>query len=112
MEIIYRAFDGEEFETAEKCIDHERRFPKFKMWDKDGVTTNPDDARVVWFSNHKDAKSSFVKLCKQDDITTEGIDEDNYGYDADVYLWSDEMFMWIPMDDTTIQSILRYKAEQ
>ena len=111
MKIIYQAFDGEFFTTAEECIDHERRFPKFKMWDSDGITTSPDSARVVWFSTQADARKDFISLCKSEDITAEGIDEDD-DYDNQLYLWSDEMFQWIPMDELTINSVLRYCAEQ
>ena len=111
MQVVYQAFDGQLFTSPEACLDHERQNPKFKMWNTNGVTSSPDSARVVWFSKQEDARTEFINMCKREDIVTEGIDYDDGGYDADLYLWCDDSFRWVPMDDMTIQSVAQYLAE-
>ena len=111
MEVIFRAFDGQEFKSAEECINHEKLFPKFKMWSDDGLTTDPDAARVVWFSEQVGAKETFCKLCQQDDITAEGIVEDMFN-DNNLYLWSDDLFQWVAMDKLTIDAVKHYVTER
>lgn len=111
MQVIYQAFDGELFTSPEACLEHEKQNPKFKMWDTNGVTSSPDRARVVWFSKQANARRDFIELCRSEDITSEGIDDDEGGYDTEIYLWCDDLFQWVPMDEMTIQSVARYLAE-
>ena len=111
MQIIYQASDGELFTSPEACLEHEKQYPKFKMWDIDGATSNPDNARVVWFSKQANARRKFIELCLSKNIVSEGIDDDEGGYDTEIYLWCDDLFRWVPMDEMTIQSVARYLAE-
>lgn len=98
MEIIYRSFDGVDFDTAERCIEHEQKHARFKMWGVDGVTTDPSTAMVVWISaNGADA---FATLCHREDVTYSGIDTGDMG----AFFWSDELCQWVPFDDEMIQA--------
>ena len=97
MEIVYRSFDGMDFDTAERCIEHEQKHARFKMWSEDGMTTDPNEARMVWISaNGADA---FTALCHREGVTRDGIDTDDMG----AFIWSD-LFMWVPIDDEAIQA--------
>ena len=98
MEIIYRSFDGMDFDTAEKCIEHEQKHARFKMWSEDGMTTDPSMSRIVWISTH--GADAFTALCHREDVTCDGIDTGDMG----AFIWSDELFQWIPIDDETIQA--------
>lgn len=98
MEIIYRSFDGMDFDTAERCIEHEQRHARFKMWNEDGMTTDLGAARIIWISaNGADA---FTTLCLREGLACDGIDTGDMG----VSIWSEELFMWVPIDDETIQA--------
>lgn len=103
MEIIYRSFDGVDFSSAEDCVNHEQQFPRFKMWDESGLTTSPDSAKMVWLSTREGAEA-FIKMCHEEDITNEGIEEGDIG----IFLWSDEAFQWFPLDDLTLEAVKCY----
>lgn len=98
MEIIYRSFDGVEFDTAERCIEHEQKHARFKMWGVNGMTTDPSMASVVWISaNGADA---FAALCYREDVVPEGIDPGDIG----IFIWSNKDSIWTPIDNEAIQA--------
>lgn len=103
MQVKYLSFDGLYFDSPEECLKHEQENPRLKMWDEHGISTSPDYAKVVWLSSNGGAEA-FMKLCNEEDVTIDGIDECS----TDTFIWSDECFAWVPFEDKTIQAVRFY----
>ena len=100
MEILYRAFDGKVFHNADECLRHERENPLFRMWNKDGLTTDPGNALVVEILDKYDGANAFVELCESHNDMYDGIDRFT---DKGVYMWDDEQYVCIP--DNTLEAL-------
>lgn len=96
MEILYRAFDGKIFHSPEECLKHEKTDPYFKMWARDGFTTDPADALVVHIISEFHGAEKFVAMCEDWDISHEGIDDCSC---TGFYIWDDGQWVLVP-DDT------------
>jgi hypothetical protein len=103
MQVKYLSFDGVYFDNPEDCLKHEQENPRLKMWDEHGVTTSPDDAKVVWLSSSGGAEA-FVEMCNKEGISFDGIDECSTG----TFIWSDECFAWTPFEDKTMRAVRLY----
>ncbi len=109
MEIIFRSIDGVEFNTAQECIEHENKFCRFKMWNQNGLVSTPMDAMLVQFESASyEAKEAFIELCRRHDVTTEGVEETT---EYDWYMWYDDEFQWIPIENDVIESLRKCLVE-
>ena len=104
MEIIYRSFDGLDFSDEETCRTHEQNNPYLVMFDDEGITNDADMAYVVDIQDNCGAKF-FVKMCEQEDTTSNGISEDDV---AGVYIWNDFSGEYIRISDRILQAIKQY----
>lgn len=109
MEIIFKSIDGVEFKTAQECIEHENKFCRFKMWSQNGLVTDPNDAMLVEFEVASyEAKEAFIELCRNNDVTTEGIEETT---EYDWYMWCGEHYEWVPIGKEVIEAFKKCFAE-
>ena len=105
MEILYRAFDGKFFNNADECLRHERENPLFRMWGKEGLTTETDKALVVEILNELNGASAFVELCESHGDIYDGIDR---FAGKGVYVWDDnDQYVYIP--DSTLEALRHFK---
>ena len=105
MEILYRAFDGKIFNNADECLHHERENPLFRMWGKEGLTTETDKALVVEILNEFNGASAFVELCESHGDIYDGIDR---FAGKGVYVWDDnDQYVYIP--DSTLEALRHFK---
>lgn len=96
MEILYRAFDGKIFDNPEECLKHEKTDPYFKMWTKNGLTSDPAEAFVIHIINEHLGAIEFIAMCERWDTSHEGItDYSCTGF----YIWCDGQWVLVP-DDT------------
>ena len=103
MQVKYLSFDGIYFDNPEDCLRHEQEHPRLKMWDEHGGTVDPGFAKGVWLSSNGGA-DAFMKMCHEEDITIEGIDEHSTG----TFIWSDENFAWVAFEDETMHAVRMY----
>lgn len=99
MEILYRAFDGKIFYDPEECLEHEKTDPYFKMWARDGFTTDPTDALVVHIIDDLNGAEKFIAMCEHCGASHEGIEDySRTGF----YIWGDQ---WMPVPDDTLEAL-------
>ena len=101
MEVIYRAYDGKIFESAEKCFIYEQAMT-IPMYGESGKTNDPDKALVVALNDDNSAEI-FISKCKEVGTLHEGIGEGDKG----IYIWDycDDSYYYM---DTSIFSALRH----
>lgn len=96
MEILYRAFDGKIFNSADECLRHERENPLFRMWGEDGLTNDTGKALVVEILDKYSGASAFVELCESCGDIYDGIDR---FAGKGIYVWDDnDQYVYIPDD--------------
>lgn len=101
MEILYRAFDGKIFNSADECLRHERENPLFRMWGEDGLTNDTGKALVVEILNEYNGASAFVELCESCGDIYDGIDR---FAGKGVYVWDvNDQYVYIP--DSTLKAL-------
>ena len=83
MKIIYRSYDGEEFDTEEECIEYEDNYSPIRMWSKIGRTTKIEDCSVVVIETNESVQK-FCDISRVEGLTYEGIDEPG------LYFWNSE----------------------
>ena len=105
MEIIYRAFDGTEFDNEADCCHHEHTINEgVKMWNREGKEITNGDTRpgfVVYLAN-VEANLAFHRMaeaCGDEDVQSivKGEDYGLYYWDECVneYRWVDEEEMMV-----------------
>ena len=102
MEIIFRAHDGTEFKDAIACQVYEEHNPMYKMWDVCGETTSHDSALIVKIGRGASALNKFLDDCREAEVTCEGIEGEG------IYMWSQELFMWVYVYSNVLQAIEHY----
>ena len=95
MKVIYRAYDGVEFDSAEACVRYENIKPPYKMWTNEGATDSFDSALVVEIND----VGLFIASCKERGIITDGV------RDRGLYFWSSEQLEWVWIDPITRQAL-------
>ena len=98
MKVVYRAFDGAEFDNEPACIEYEKatKGNKVVMMDcNENVVTNTDCAAVVWLKD-EDSAEVFHSMAKEigDEAAAYTIPKKECGF----FFWdeySDE-YTWIP----------------
>ena len=100
MKVIYRAFDGIEFDNEPACKSYE--YTKIQkgivMLDCNGeITHTPTHAALVWLKD-EDANEAFHAIAKEcgDEAAANTISK----YDTGVFYWEEgvEEYMWLPQD--------------
>lgn len=99
MEVIFRAQDGREFDNMRDCMTYEKAHPTYKMWNDYGETEDFHTALLVDIQGDEDF---FIKSCHEADVTTKGICGNG------LYIWSNEPFGWILLDEDVQNAILKY----
>lgn len=100
MRVIYKSFDGLEFDTAAECQHHENTNPLFKMYNGNGLVESAREALVVVLLDHDKGADGFIRLCRHEDCTSEGIGTWCHG---GVFVWDGEQ--WAYLDDSTIKAL-------
>ena len=103
MELIYRAWNGTEFDERDACEKYEHDNPCVLMYHNTGRTSESNDAFVVVLRNDNDAKS-FIKMCKAQDTYSVGIVEDDYG----LYVWDDNEERYFYVSERVEEALKRY----
>lgn len=100
MKVVYRAFDGTEFNNEAACKSYEYTKTKknIVMLDCNGDTApTPAQAALVWLKD-KDANEAFHALAKEcgDEEAANTIST----YDCGVFYWDDgsEAYCWLSQD--------------
>lgn len=101
MEIIYRSFDGREFDTEEECLSHEKENPLFRMWDASGETTNIKKGDVVEL-NSNTAVERFIEICQELDVECHGIDG------VGLYAWDSSSYEFINISSYNLSALRAY----
>lgn len=100
MQIIYRAFDGKEFDNEADCVYHESCL-SYHMWDRNGkgVTdrTETEKAFVVYFPTGASALGFMTTAKEMGDTNIAGIDDDCVG----LYVWDEwnEKYRYVAPDE-------------
>ena len=105
MEVIYRAFDGKEFDSVTECAAYEEQNRKLKMWFKDGKTTKADKAYVVKLDNEDDVRI-FADRCDYENSCHDGIEFDEYTADTGLFVWDMYRNEYFRIDDDPLEALI------
>lgn len=111
MKIIYRTFDGKEFDSVTECAAYEEQMHKLKMWFKDGKTTSVDKAYVVKLENENDTRI-FIERCDYEDSDHEGIEFDEYTADTGLFVWDANRCKYCYIKDDTLNALIHYLKDE
>lgn len=103
MKIIYKAWDGTEFDEKDACEKYEYDNPCVMMYNDKGRTSNSDDAFVVLLE-HKDDAEKFIELCEAQCTRSDGITEGDCG----LYIWDDYEEKYFYVSDRVEEALKRY----
>lgn len=96
MKVIYRAYDGVDFDTEIECRRHEADDPLFKMWTGKGMTQDIEAADVIEIFGW-DGYENFKELCGNA----------RYGVDGPgVYAWNGDE--WVEMTNFPFSAVSQY----
>ena len=98
MEVIYRAFDGTEFQDAAACVAHEQNH-KVHAWNIHGRECNSANEAAVVHLEDPHMTRSFLQMCTNEDVTRDGIDEEDYGW----FMWDDFNCEWRFLESEIVQ---------
>lgn len=87
MEIIYRAFDGQDFDNEGACKKYEQDILKIRMWDGNGRTDSLDDAQVIHAPEGESVKA-LIERCEMEGIVIDGFEEPGW------YFWDSSSCAW------------------
>ena len=112
MKVIYRAFDGTEFDNEASCVKYEdatKRRSVVMMDCNENVVTNTDSAVVVWLKDEESA-GIFHKMAREnnDEAAANTIPNKKWGF----FFWDTckERYVWIPNDLLNHLTALRGKV--
>ena len=114
MEIIYRAFDGKEFDSVTECAAYEEQMHKLKIWSKDGKTTSTEEAFVVKLENENDTRI-FIERCDNEGSDHTGIDFDEYdvyGADTGLFVWDGNRCEYFYIEDDVLEALTHYLKDE
>ena len=111
MEIIYKAFDGKEFDSVTECAAYEEQMHKLKMWFKDGKTTSADKAYVVKLENENDTRI-FIERCDYEGSDHEGIEFDEYTADTGLFVWDANRCEYCYIEDDILNALVHYLKDE
>lgn len=105
MEVIYRAFDGKEFDTVTECSIYEEQNRKLKMWFTDGKTNLTDKALVVKLDD-ENATRAFVDKCENENSYHDGIEFDEYTADTGLFVWDTNRDEYFGIDSEALKALI------
>lgn len=111
MEIIYRAFDGKEFNSVTECAAYEEQMHKLKMWFKDGKTTSTEEALVVKLDNENDTRI-FIERCDNENSIHDGVEFDEYTVDTGLFVWGTNESQYFEMDHDVLNALIHYLKDE
>lgn len=111
MEIIYRAFDGKEFDSVTECAAYEEQMHKLKMWFKNGKTTSVDEAYVVKLDNEINTRI-FIERCDNEDTCHDGIEFDEYTADTGLFIWEENRCEYVEISDDVLSALIHYLKDE
>ena len=100
MEIIYRTFDGKEFDNeADACYHEACAFDGVKMWNRDGKLVDETSSAFVLYLENEAANEAFFTLAdKQGDHGIAGLTK---GEDCGLFFWNEwaEAYQFLGYDE-------------
>lgn len=111
MEIIYRAFDGKEFNTVTECAAYEEQMHKLKMWFINGKTTSTEEAFVVKLDNEEDTRI-FIEKCDAVGSDHTGIEFDEYTADTGLFIWDSNRCEYFCIDNDILNALIHYLKDE
>ena len=103
MEIIYKTFDGKEFDNeADACFHESVVLEGIKMWNRDGREVNTTEGAFVLYLENEEANRGFFALAMaQGDSDICGIIE---GEDYGLFLWDEcsKEYRWIDDEELSV----------
>ena len=102
MEIIYKAYDGEEFSNEADCLRHEKQTSYFVMWNDKGIVSSIESALLVKID-------SVIGIDRFTDIAYSA-----HGYDCDYvtkpgfYFWDELADKFMPLNEEIMASLKHY----
>ena len=103
MKIIYKAWDGTEFDERDACEKYEYDNPCVLMYSDAGRTSKADEALVILLENDGDAKR-YINLCEEQNTEPYGIAEDNYG----LYVWDNNQEEYFYVSELVEEALKQY----
>ena len=103
MELIYRAWDGTEFDERSTCEKYEYNNPYVLMYRSTGRTSDTNKALVVVLRKDDDAEN-FIKMCKVQDTDYKGITEEDCG----LYVWGEDEGRYFYVSERVEDALKRY----
>ena len=106
MKIIYKAWDGTEFDKRDVCEKYECDNPCIMMYNTKGRTSNSDEACVVFLEynhGHNDAEK-FIELCEEQGTISNGITDSDCG----LYVWDDYREEYFYVSERVEEALKRY----
>ena len=104
MKIIYKAWDGTEFDEKDACKKYEYDNPYVMMYNHKGKTSNPDGAFIVFLDYKTDDAEKFVELCKEQGTTSDGITVNDSG----LYVWDEYREEYFYVSERVEEALKRY----
>lgn len=111
MEIIYRSFDGKEFNSVTECAAYEEKAHKLKMWSANGKTNSVKKAYVVKLDNINDVKI-FINRCNSEGDSCVGIGYDEEEPDTVLFAWDVNREEYFYIDDDTLDALVHYLRDE
>lgn len=105
MELIYRAWDGTEFDERSTCEEYEYNNPYIVMYDDNGRVLDSDNALIVVLKHDDDAEK-FIELCEKQGTISDGITKDCHN----LYVWDDIEEKYFYVSDRVEDALKRYFA--
>jgi hypothetical protein len=109
MKIVYRAFDGAEFDNEPACLEYEQAMKgnNVVMMDcSENIVTNTECAAVVWLKD-EDSAEVFHGMAKEngDEAAAHTIPKKEWGF----FFWDeyDEKYIWVPDESLDHLNALR-----
>jgi hypothetical protein len=109
MKIVYRAFDGAEFDNEPACLEYEQAMKgnNVVMMDcSENIVTNTECAAVVWLKD-EDSAEVFHSMAKEngDEAAAYTIPKKECG----LFFWDEygEKYVWIPSESLNHLNALR-----
>lgn len=104
MKIIYKAWDGTEFDEKDACEKYEYDNPYIMMYNDKGRTSNPDECFVVFLDHKRDDTEKFIELCEEQGTISNGITDNDCG----LYVWDDYREEYFYVSDRVEEALKRY----
>lgn len=111
MEIIYKAFDGKEFNTVTECAAYEEQMHKLKMWFINGKTTSTEEAFVVKLDDEEDTRI-FIEKCDAVGSDHSGIGYNEYDADIGLFAWDPNRCEYFFIDNNTLNALIHYLKDE